>query len=187
LTGGLLVGGDWIGVDLPGDVLTLTIDGGGERWTVDRKPLHGGDGVELLSEGERQWCPRCNGEGWRAGDAGRVRCPGESGRLVLNVLASVAQWEREAIADRTATALEHKRDNGEYTGGGVPFGLALVDGGKVEPKQEEQTIIHRARAIRAASPALSLRAIGDRLHQEGLRPRNGGPWAAQQVKRLLSV
>lgn len=83
MTGGLLVGGDWIGVDLPGDVLTLTIDGGGERWTLDGKPLHGGDGVELLSEGERQWCPACNGEGWRAGGAGRVRCPDCGGRGYL--------------------------------------------------------------------------------------------------------
>ena len=83
MTGGLLVGGDWIGVDLPGDVLTLTIDGGGERWTLDGKPLHGGDGVELLSEGERRWCGPCDGEGWRAGDGGRVRCPDCGGRGYL--------------------------------------------------------------------------------------------------------
>src|SRR5437660_108643 len=30
-----------------------------------------------------------------------------SGRLVLNVLASVAQWEREAISERTSEALRH--------------------------------------------------------------------------------
>ena len=32
-----------------------------------------------------------------------------AGRLVMNIMASVAQWEREAIAERTATALRHKR------------------------------------------------------------------------------
>ena len=31
-----------------------------------------------------------------------------AGRLVLNVLASVSQWEREAIGERTATAMQHK-------------------------------------------------------------------------------
>ena len=42
-------------------------------------------------------------------------------RLVLNVLASVSQWEREAIAERTATAMQHKARQGEYTGGQAPF------------------------------------------------------------------
>src|SRR3954468_11614111 len=30
-----------------------------------------------------------------------------AGRLVLNVLASVSQWEREAIGERTATVMQH--------------------------------------------------------------------------------
>jgi len=32
-----------------------------------------------------------------------------AGRLVLNVLTSVAQWEREVISERTHTALAHKK------------------------------------------------------------------------------
>ncbi len=43
-----------------------------------------------------------------------------AGRLVLNVLASVSQWEREAIGERTATAMQHKAKQGEYTGGQAP-------------------------------------------------------------------
>jgi len=39
-----------------------------------------------------------------------------AGRLVLNVLASVSQWEREAIGERTATAMQYKAKQGEYTG-----------------------------------------------------------------------
>jgi site-specific DNA recombinase len=34
-----------------------------------------------------------------------------AGRLMLNLLVSVSQWEREATAERTATALRHMRDN----------------------------------------------------------------------------
>jgi DNA invertase Pin-like site-specific DNA recombinase len=40
-----------------------------------------------------------------------------AGRLVLNVLASVSQWEREAIGERTAAAMQHKAACGEFTGG----------------------------------------------------------------------
>jgi hypothetical protein len=43
-----------------------------------------------------------------------------AGRLVLDVLAS--QWEREAIGERTATAMQHKAAQGEYTGGPPPYG-----------------------------------------------------------------
>jgi DNA invertase Pin-like site-specific DNA recombinase len=32
-----------------------------------------------------------------------------SGRLVLNIMMSVSQWEREAIGERTRDALRHKR------------------------------------------------------------------------------
>jgi DNA invertase Pin-like site-specific DNA recombinase len=45
-----------------------------------------------------------------------------AGRLVLNVLASVSQWEREAIGERTATAMRYKAKRGEYTGGQTPYG-----------------------------------------------------------------
>jgi site-specific DNA recombinase len=47
-----------------------------------------------------------------------------AGRLVLNVLASVSQWEREAFGERTATAMQHKASQGEYTGGWAPYGTS---------------------------------------------------------------
>jgi site-specific DNA recombinase len=34
-----------------------------------------------------------------------------AGRLMLNLLVSVSQWEREAIGERTSTALRHMRDS----------------------------------------------------------------------------
>ena len=53
-----------------------------------------------------------------------------AGRLVLNVLASVSQWEREAIGERTAAAMQHKASHGQYTGGRVPFGYRLASDGE---------------------------------------------------------
>src|ERR1017187_10377729 len=32
-----------------------------------------------------------------------------AGRLVLNIMTAVSQWEREAIGERTATAIQHKK------------------------------------------------------------------------------
>jgi DNA invertase Pin-like site-specific DNA recombinase len=52
-----------------------------------------------------------------------------AGRLVLNVLLSVAQWERETIGERTKDALQHKISKGERCGK-VRFGYKLAADGK---------------------------------------------------------
>jgi DNA invertase Pin-like site-specific DNA recombinase len=46
----------------------------------------------------------------------------EEGRLVLNIMTAVSQWEREAIGERTRDAMHHKRANGERVGT-VRFGF----------------------------------------------------------------
>ena len=51
-----------------------------------------------------------------------------AGRLVLNVLTSVAQWERETIVERTTVALAPKRARGERIGA-IPYGYRLAADG----------------------------------------------------------
>src|ERR1700687_1437154 len=48
-----------------------------------------------------------------------------AGRLVLNVLASVSQWEREAIGERTAAAVPQQAGGWEYNGGGFHHGVLV--------------------------------------------------------------
>jgi len=109
-----------------------------------------------------------------------------AGRLVLNVLASVSRWEREVIGERTAAAMAHKAENGEYTGGRVPYGYRLsADGRTLEPHAGEQEVIAAAREARTAG--LSLRAVAAELARQGFRPRRGERFAATQVKRLVEA
>ena len=55
-----------------------------------------------------------------------------AGRLVLNIMVSVSQWEREAIGERTRDAMRHKRAKGERVGT-VPFGSHVAaDGVQLE-------------------------------------------------------
>jgi site-specific DNA recombinase len=39
-----------------------------------------------------------------------------SGRLVINIMTAVSQWEREATGERTKDAMRHKKSNGECVG-----------------------------------------------------------------------
>jgi len=105
-----------------------------------------------------------------------------AGRLVLNILASVAQWEREIIAERTSAALQHLKAMGRYIGGHVPYGFKQ-DGENLVTDSHEQEMIAIARKLR--SNGWSLRKIGSYLYEMGCHPRNGGVWSAQQVKSLL--
>lgn len=103
------------------------------------------------------------------------------GRLVLNVLVSVAQWEREAIGERTAAALAQKQAQGEHVGG-VPFGFrvegtALV---AVEAEAEAVAVIQTLRAEGA-----TLQAIAETLNARGVATKRGGRWYASTVKNVL--
>lgn len=109
-----------------------------------------------------------------------------AGRLVLNVLGSVAQWEREAIGERTSAVLQHKASIGELVGG-VPYGQRVVPGSapaRLEPDPAEQLVIAKARDLRTGK--LSLRAISRRLAEQGHVSRAGTPFDAKQVSRMLT-
>ena len=106
------------------------------------------------------------------------------GRLVLNVLASVSQWEREAIGERTSAALQHKAAQGEYIGGDVPYGHRLSrDRQRLEPHPQEQALVVAARRLRKSG--LSLRAVARELEARGFSTRKGRPFAPVQVWRLV--
>jgi DNA invertase Pin-like site-specific DNA recombinase len=106
-----------------------------------------------------------------------------AGRLVLNVLASVGQWEREAIGERTAAAMAHKKAQGDYCGGDAPYGYAVEDG-RLVPVESEQAVLAAAREARAAG--LSLRTVACVLAERGFRTRAGGAFAAVQVSRMVA-
>jgi DNA invertase Pin-like site-specific DNA recombinase len=107
-----------------------------------------------------------------------------AGRLVLNVLASVAQWEREATGERTSAAMRHKAAQGEYIGGDAPYGFRVAaDGAYLEPVAEEQAVVRDIRALRASG--LSLRGIAAECDRRGLRSRTGRALLPGQIRRML--
>ena len=106
-----------------------------------------------------------------------------AGRLVLNVLASVSQWEREAIGERTSVAMRHKQSKGEYIGGKVPYGFRLVDGELIK-HESEQRVMSAVKEFRKAG--LSYRAIIQELEARGFKSRSGKTFSPMQVKRIAA-
>lgn len=107
-----------------------------------------------------------------------------AGRLVLNVLLSVAQWERETTAERTREALRHKIRNGERVGK-VRFGYDLAaDGvGLIENSAEQQAI---ATMIELRQAGATYRAIAAELSERGIEPKEANAWDHSAVRRILA-
>lgn len=105
-----------------------------------------------------------------------------AGRLVLNVLGSVAQWEREAIGERTSAALAVKKSRMEKTGGLVPFGFNADEHGKLTPNVNEQEAAALMRELRSAG--MSFAKIAAELNLRGVATKTGGTWAPMTVKRV---
>jgi DNA invertase Pin-like site-specific DNA recombinase len=106
-----------------------------------------------------------------------------AGRLVLNIMVSVSQWEREAIGERTRDAMKHKRSNRERVGT-ILFGFQLsIDGVHLEENPAEQAILSRVRELKAAGH--STRRIADELNRQGFTTRRGTAWRFQYVAETL--
>jgi DNA invertase Pin-like site-specific DNA recombinase len=112
-----------------------------------------------------------------------------AGRLVLNVLASVAQWEREATGERTRDALAHVRAQGA-TLGAAPLGVRRAEArdaaGRlvVQRDESERATVERIAQLRAEG--LTLRAIAAALDAEGHTTKRGGRWHASTVRGVLA-
>ena len=106
-----------------------------------------------------------------------------AGRLVINIMTAVSQWEREAIGERTRDAMHHKRANGERVGT-VRFGYRLaMDGFHLEADPAEQGILVRIRELKAAG--YTTRLIANEMNRQGFTTRRGTAWRFQYVAEAL--
>lgn len=111
-----------------------------------------------------------------------------AGRLVLNVLTSVAQWEREATGERTREVLAHVRAEGVRLGGEA-FGWRRAeatdaDGRRVvEDVEDERATLALIRTLH--QERRSLRAICAELTRCRKRTKRGGRWSPKVVRSIL--
>jgi DNA invertase Pin-like site-specific DNA recombinase len=108
------------------------------------------------------------------------------GRLVVSMLGVVAQWERESAAERTADALDAKRRQGRRFSGKSPFGYRF-DGDALVEDADEQALLDDVESLVRSGDGPSLRAISRMLAERGALNRNGRPFTASSVARLVDA
>lgn len=104
-----------------------------------------------------------------------------AGRMVLNLLTTVSQWEREVIGERTRDVMRHMKSEGRRVGT-VPYGWR-AEGKRLVEDDGERLVL--GRIIEFHRLGESLRGIAETLNAEGYRTRRGVPWRHQYVENAL--
>jgi site-specific DNA recombinase len=106
-----------------------------------------------------------------------------SGMLLVNILGSIAEWERQTIAARTKAALQRKRENGEVYGP-TPFGFRRRGNRLLPDAKTMQTV---ADIFRLRKEGRTLQAICDDLMERKVKaPRGGTTWGPESVRIVLN-
>ncbi len=108
------------------------------------------------------------------------------GRMIFNVMGSVAQMERERIGERVKESFHHIKSKGGYTGSACPIGLKAV--GKKGERQlvEDEAcsyIVKEAWTI--VLKGGSLMNVIEHFNEHGLKTKRGAAWSKQRISALL--
>lgn len=120
----------------------------------------------------------------------------EANRLLLHIMAAVAENEARAISDRTIAALAAAKARGVSLGAANPRSRNLsteamklgrergAAATRQKAKESYEDVVPIMRRLRAEG--LSLAKIADKLNADGLPTRSGAVWRAPQVARVLA-
>lgn len=100
-----------------------------------------------------------------------------NGRMVMNILATIAQWERDIISERTRDAMQFMK-RGLRLIGAVPFGFDLIEE-RLQPNLEQMDVLKRM--IKLRQEGLSFKKISDRLNFGRVPSKAGGRWHPKTV------
>ena len=108
-----------------------------------------------------------------------------AGRLFINIAGSLAQHERELIAERTRSALQFEISQNQWVGDTAYGYRVCADRKTVEANPAEQRV--RRTITRLRAQGRSLRQIAAHLNKERRFTRSGSPWIHCYVARVLKA
>ena len=105
-----------------------------------------------------------------------------AGRMMFQMLAVLAEFERNLTAERTTSALQHKKATGQKYTNITPYGFEAIEGRLVQVQQEAE-IVAEIQASRTGGN--TLQSIADSLNTRGIPTKTGKQWAPATIHLLL--
>ena len=105
-----------------------------------------------------------------------------SRRMMLNILVTFAQYEREVIAERIRDKMSASRKKGLWVGGVTPYGYQALNK-KLEIVPEQAEIVKNI--FQRYSETGSAKQVCDELDAAGIRNRTGKKFAPPMIYRML--
>lgn len=105
-----------------------------------------------------------------------------TGKMMFQMLAVLAEFERNLVGERTATVLQNKKANRQVYTNQTPYGFKAVNGRLEQVKQEVKVVteIQQARAN-----GQTLQAIADNLNSRGIPTKTNKQWRPATIHLLL--
>jgi site-specific DNA recombinase len=113
---------------------------------------------------------------------GQIDTSSPDGFMNFAMKAFLGEMERRQVKYRTKKAMEHKKAQGRVVGA-VPYGYQR-QGDDLIPDLQEQAVVKAVNSMYQAGSKLV--DITAHLNSEGIATREGKPWIATQVRRLIN-
>lgn len=112
-------------------------------------------------------------------------------KMIFTMYSIIAETERNMMIDRVKSAMDYKKDMGEFVGA-IPFGWRLSDGKQSDlvPDEKEQEIIKLVKEMRKnknqRGECWGYLKIAKELNKLGHKTKKGAEWGPSQVARIVN-
>jgi site-specific DNA recombinase len=104
------------------------------------------------------------------------------GKLLINIFASLAQFEREQLSERVTMGMEKKAKLGLWPGGMAPYGYKVVNK-NLEVNKDEVEVIKKVFLL---SKKYGFFTVARTLTELGYKTRNGDNWHVDTVRGIAN-
>ena len=105
-----------------------------------------------------------------------------AGNMMFQMLAVLAEFERNLVAERTTNALQHKKATNQKYTNITPYGFEAIEGRLVQV-QAEAAVVAEIQAARAGGN--TLQSIADNLNGRGIPTKTGKTWQPATIHLLM--
>jgi site-specific DNA recombinase len=108
-----------------------------------------------------------------------------AGKMMLQMLGVFAEFERTTIVERVIAGMERAASQGRWVMGKVPYGYVRDDASKLLVAEPVQGVVVRRIFELYVTGRKGIKSIANILNAEGLRTKNGMPFAHPIVHSIL--